>query len=132
MTCTYETMTSDELKSEISALSLQLQQYRVMNLSLDMSRGKPSCAQIELSRPLLDVINSQTPLVDGDAIVDNYGSPDGLPSTRNLVSKLLDVPQKNVIVSGSSSLNLMHDLIVYAFTHGISGCLLYTSDAADE
>lgn len=121
MTCTYETMTSDELKSEISALSLQLQQYRAMNLSLDMSRGKPSCAQIELSRPLLDVVNSQTPLVDGDAIVDNYGSPDGLPSTRNLVSKLLDVPQKNVIVSGSSSLNLMHDLIVYAFTHGISG-----------
>ena len=52
---------------------------------------------------------------------DNYGCPEGLPSARRLAAELLGVDEKNVIVNGSSSLNLMHDVACNAYTHGIGG-----------
>ena len=71
---------------------------------------------------MLDEPTSTTPLVDGDAFVDNYGTPEGLPSARALAAELLGVDAANVIVSGSSSLNLMHDLVTHGFTNGVAGC----------
>jgi DNA-binding transcriptional MocR family regulator len=71
---------------------------------------------------MLDLLNSTSELQDAGVSVDNYGVPDGLPSARRLAAQILDVDPANVVVNGSSSLNLMHDLVVNAYTQGIGGC----------
>jgi DNA-binding transcriptional MocR family regulator len=114
-------MTTEELDAAIVALEQEADQIRAQGLKLDMARGKPSPEQVALSKPMLDVITSATPLEDGGAFVDNYGTPEGLPSARRLAAQILDVDPANVVVSGSSSLNLMHDLVTHAFTNGVAG-----------
>lgn len=117
----YQQMESEELDAAIEELEREAADLKAQNLALDMARGKPSPEQTALARPMLDVLNSSTPLVDGNAIVDNYGTPEGLPSARRLAAQILDVDAENVVVNGSSSLNLMHDLVTHGFTNGVAG-----------
>ncbi len=118
----YEAMTISELDAEIARLERQTDEIRARGLSLDMARGKPSVEQTDLSRPMLDLLDSTSDLTDEGAPADNYGIPDGLPSARRLAAELLGVDPANVVVNGSSSLNLMHDAVVNAYTKGIAGC----------
>lgn len=118
----YEAMTDAELDAAIAELERQTDEIRSRALSLDMARGKPSVEQTDLSRPMLDLLGSTSELTDDGAPADNYGIPDGLPSARRLGAELLGVDPENVIVNGSSSLNLMHDAVANAYTTGIAGC----------
>ncbi len=117
----YEDMTTEALDAEIEHLQKQTDEIRAQNVSLDMARGKPSAEQTALARPMLDLLTSETKLEDGAAIVDNYGTPDGLPSARALAAQILGVEPANIVVSGSSSLNLMHDVVTHGFTNGVAG-----------
>lgn len=117
----YTQMTTSELDDVIAQLEAQAEDIRALGLKLDMARGKPSVEQTNLSRPMLDLLTSTCDLSDEGAPADNYGIPDGLPSARRLAASLLDVDERNVVVSGSSSLNLMHDVVVNAYTKGIGG-----------
>lgn len=121
MSNVYEAMTTSELDAAIADLERQADEIRARGLSLDMARGKPSVEQTNLSRPMLDLLTSTSDLTDEGAAADNYGIPDGLPSARRLAAELLGVDVANVIVNGSSSLNLMHDVVCNAYTHGIGG-----------
>lgn len=118
----YEAMNDEQLNAAIADLEAEADALRALNLALDMARGKPSPEQTALSRPMLDLLTSETDLTDGGVAVDNYGMPDGIPSAREFAAKLLGVDAANVIVNGSSSLNLMHDVVCNAYTHGIAGC----------
>ena len=122
MTNAFLSMSAAELDACIAQLEQEADIVRARGLSLDMTRGKPSAEQTNLSRPMLDLLNSASELQDAGASVDNYGAPDGLPSARRLAAQILDVDPANVVVNGSSSLNLMHDLVVNAYTQGIGGC----------
>lgn len=117
----YEAMTDAELDAAIAELEAEADKVRALNLKLDMARGKPSPEQTALSKPMLDLLNSETDLSDEGVAVDNYGLPDGIPSARKLAAQILGVDAANVIVNGSSSLNLMHDTVCHAFLHGIGG-----------
>ena len=117
----YQSMDRAELDACIAELEQEAQVVRAKGLSLDMARGKPSVQQTDLSRPMLDLISSESDLVDQGAPADNYGIPDGLPSARKLAAEILGVDAANVVVNGSSSLNLMHDLVVNGYTRGIGG-----------
>lgn len=121
MSNVYELMTDAELDEAIRQLEGQADEIRARGLSLDMARGKPSVDQTNLSRPMLDLLTSESDLTDEGAPADNYGIPDGLPSARRLAAELLGVDAANVLVNGSSSLNLMHDAVSNAYTHGIAG-----------
>ena len=121
MASVYQQLSTPELDAAIAELEHAADEVRARGLSLDMARGKPSPEQVALSKPMLDLLTSETPLVDGNAIVDNYGTPDGLPSARKLAAQILGVDEANVIVNGSSSLNLMYDLVSNGFVHGIAG-----------
>ena len=118
----YEKMNDAQLDAAIAQLEEKASELKAQGLALDMARGKPGAEQTALSRPMLDLVSSKTPLVDGTASADNYGIPDGLPSARALAAQILGVDSANVIVNGSSSLNLMHDLVANAFIRGIAGC----------
>lgn len=117
----FQNMTDDELAAQIAELEREADALRALGLKLDMARGKPSPEQTALSRPMLDVLSSESDLADRGVDADNYGAPDGLPSARALAAELLGVDAANVSVIGSSSLNLMYDCVANAYVHGIAG-----------
>lgn len=91
-------------------------------LSLDMSRGKPSSEQLDLSMPMLDVLSSDSSLYSEQGYdCRNYGVLDGLDECKALMSELLKVDKNNVIVFGNSSLNIMYECIANAMLFGING-----------
>ena len=117
----YQNMTDAALDAALAELECQADELRALNLKLDMARGKPSPEQTALSKPMLDLLTSDSDLSDQGVDADNYGAPDGLPSARALAAELLGVDAANVSVMGSSSLNIMYDCVEHGYVHGIGG-----------
>ncbi|MBS4200575.1 aminotransferase class I/II-fold pyridoxal phosphate-dependent enzyme [Bacillus sp. FJAT-49732] len=89
-------------------------------LSLDMSRGKPCPEQLDLSLGLLDIVNSNSPLLVSESLdIRNYGMVDGLADAKELFGQLLQVSSNEIIIGGNSSLNMMHDTISRALLTGV-------------
>ena len=87
-----------------------------------MSRGKPSKAQLDLSNGLMDVLNGDSDLVSSDGVdCRNYGVLDGITEARKLLADMSEVPERNILIYGNSSLNVMFDTVSRAMTHGIMG-----------
>ena len=106
----YQQMDAAELDAAIDSLQEQVDEVKARGLKLDMARGKPSPAQVALSRPMLDVINAESDLTDGGIDCSNYGGFEGIPSARALAGQFLGVPAEQTLVLGSSSLLIMHDV----------------------
>lgn len=85
-------------------------------LTLDLTRGKPSSAQLDLSNALLSLPSSYR-AADGTD-VRNYGGLAGLPELRKIAAELLGTSPANVVAGGSSSLTLMHDTLVQSLLYG--------------
>ncbi len=113
----YKNMTKAELLEEKQKLQKRFEEYKAMGLSLDMSRGKPSKEQLDLSMDMLKPIDYTENGVD----LRNYGMLDGIPSCKKLFADLLGVEPKNVVVGPSASLNLMYDYIAQCYTEGVLG-----------
>lgn len=101
------------------AAQAQYDAFRQRGLKLDMSRGKPAPEQLDLNNALLDALSGYTAADGTDC--RNYGGGVGLPEARALFGSLLGVPAAQVVVDGSASLSLMHDVIVYALLNGMPG-----------
>ncbi|MDG2050032.1 MAG: aminotransferase class I/II-fold pyridoxal phosphate-dependent enzyme [Myxococcota bacterium] len=90
-------------------------------VSLDITRGKPSAQQLDLSLDLLTVLGPDD-FKDGRGHdCRNYGVPDGLPEVRALFGELLDLPTDGVVLGDNSSLSLMADALSAAVLHGVPG-----------
>lgn len=111
-----------ELRRFREELEKQYEQVKSKNLKLDMSRGKPGPVQLDLS---MDMINM--PITSADAVCNtgvdtrNYGLLEGIPEARKLMAGILGMPADQVILGGTSSLNLMYDFISKGMTHGFLG-----------
>ena len=79
MASIYQSMSDAELAAELERLEATAQALRDKGLKLDMARGKPSPEQTALSKPMLDLLTSETDLSDGAVLTENYFAPDGLP-----------------------------------------------------
>ncbi len=107
---------------EAAAIRRRYDELKSRNYSLDLTRGKPGKAQLDLSMGMLGVItNSDDCRSEGGLDCRNYGVLDGLPETKRLFSELLDIPAENILVAGNSSLNLMYDTIIRAMHFGVYG-----------
>jgi DNA-binding transcriptional MocR family regulator len=92
---------------------------KAQELKLDMSRGKPGKAQLDLSMELLNMhIDPEQTKLDG-VEARNYGELMGLPAARRLFAELLGVKFEQVFAGGNASLTLMYDLIAKAYTNGL-------------
>ena len=116
----------DLSKEELQVLQRELQEkfakIKEEGISLDMSRGKPGADQLDLSLPMLDVLNSESTFKGVQGMdLRNYGILEGITEIRELFGELLEAPTDHVIVYGNSSLNVMYDLIAKAMIHGIAG-----------
>ena len=91
-------------------------------LDLDMSRGKPSSLQLDVTEGMLKVLQTNADCYGEDGTdYRNYGILDGIPEARKLFADIFEVPEKNVVVGGNSSLNMMYDSIVTAMLFGVPG-----------
>lgn len=114
----YTEMTAEELREELREVTERYEVLKEMGLSLNMARGKPGKAQLDMVSGILDVLRSDSDFVCDGIDVRNYGNLEGLPSCRELFAELLGVEAKNVFIGGTASLTLMYDTIAKAYTHG--------------
>ena len=110
-------MSRQQLGEFYSSVQEEYSAIKAQNLSLNMARGKPSRAQLDLSNELLNMHIDDT--VDEGVEARNYGELMGLPACRRLFADLLGVRYEQLFMGGNSSLTLMYDTISKAYTHGL-------------
>lgn len=109
------------MSTSLESLREEYQALRAQNLSLDLTRGKPSAAQLDLSNPLLDIDLGDDYRDAAGTDLRNYGGTDGVIELREIFAELLGIPVPQLLASGNASLQLMHDTLVTALLHGIEG-----------
>ena len=118
----YKDLSVEELKVLKNELEAKFAEIKARNLKLDMSRGKPSKAQLDLSMGMMDVLNSDANLTCQEGVdCRNYGVLDGIDEAKQLLSDMSEVPKENIVIFGNSSLNVMYDTISRSMTHGVMG-----------
>ena len=118
----YEQMSNEELLILKQNLEARFQEVKGKGYKLDMSRGKPSAAQLDLAMKMMDVLNSETDLKCKEGIdCRNYGVLDGIQEAKQLLADMTEVPADNIVIFGNSSLNIMFDTISRCMTHGVLG-----------
>ena len=117
----YREMSKEELASLKEQLEKVYKEYQGKNLKLNMARGKPSPEQLDLSLPMMDILNSKSDYTSADGDVRNYGVLTGIKEARELMGQMMDAPADNIIMYGSSSLTLMYDTVSRSYSHGVMG-----------
>jgi DNA-binding transcriptional MocR family regulator len=112
----------DSLSSaELAALHARNQQdyaeLQAKKLALDLTRGKPCAEQLDLSNRLLSLPGDDYRDAEGTD-TRNYGGLHGLPGLRAIFGELLGIPVQNLLAGNNSSLELMHDLVVFSMLYG--------------
>ena len=121
----YQKMETTELDAAIEALKAEVAEVKAKGLALDMARGKPSPSQVDISRPMLDILNADADLHDGNVDCSNYGCFEGIPSARKLAGEFLGCPAEQTLVLGSSSLLIEHDIAGMFWRCGSCGSELW-------
>ena len=112
----YQEMTKEELLQEKEQLEAEYKKYQLRGLKLDMSRGKPSKEQLDISMGMMDVLNSHVDLTCEDGTdCRNYGVLDGIQEAKVLIGDMIECNPENIIIYGNSSLN--NDIFRITFDH---------------
>lgn len=118
----YKSMTKAELETLRAELTKQFEDAKAKGLKLDMSRGKPTPAQLDLSMDMLDVLTSEDEIkTEAGQDCRNYGILDGIPEAKKLLGDMMGVDADHVIVCGNASLTIMYDTVSRSMTHGVCG-----------
>ena len=119
---TYAQLDASELIKIRDDAAAKLKEYGAKGRQLDLTRGKPGAAQLDLTSGLLGVIkDGDDCFSEGGCDCRNYGILDGLPETKRLFSELLGIPSDMIFVAGNSSLNVMYDTVARAMLYGVYG-----------
>ena len=118
----YAACSREELRSMKAELEKDFRRYKDMGMKLDMSRGKPSIAQLNLSMGMFDVFHSESDLQCEDGTdCRNYGVIDGIPEAKRLLASIAEVSPDNIMIFGNSSLNVMYDTVSRCYSFGVMG-----------
>ena len=119
----YIEWTKEELVAEKARLEQEFAEVKAKGLNLNISRGKPAAAQLDLTEGMLTVLskNEDTFAEDGTDC-RNYGVLTGIPEARKLIGDICEVSAENVIVYGNASLTIMFDTVARSFLKGVAGC----------
>ena len=113
----FESLGRDELQAQHEQQSRNYADLQGKKLGLDLTRGKPSPEQLDLSNDLLSLPGAN--FRDGDGTdTRNYGGLHGLPELRAIFGDLLGIPVPNLIAGNNASLEFMHDIVVFSLLHG--------------
>ena len=115
-------LNKSELESLKSELLKKYNDYKNLNLKLDMSRGKPCKEQLDLSMDSLSILNENSNLICEDGTdCRNYGGIGGIDEAKELLSSYMENDKENIIIYGNSSLNVMYNMVMQAYVFGIMG-----------
>ena len=118
----YRELSKEELLALQAELQAEYDAEKEKDLNLDISRGKPGKEQLDLSMPMMDVLNAESVLASENGTdVRNYGVLDGIPEAKELMAGMVGAKPSQMIVLGNSSLNIMYDTISRSMTHGVMG-----------
>ncbi len=118
----YAELAREALESTHDALTREYESFKAKGLALNMARGKPSRAQLDLSMPMLTCIADVDDCTAEDGTdCRNYGVLDGIPEAKRLMAVMLDDNAEHVMVFGNSSLNIMYDTMARCWMFGTLG-----------
>lgn len=118
----YKELSENELLALKDELHKEYEEAKAKGLQLDMSRGKPSPAQLDMEKDFLGMVISDADVTTETGVdCRNYGLLDGIPEARKLLADMLEVSEDKVIVFGNSSLNVMYDTIARSMLLGVLG-----------
>ncbi|MCB0948479.1 MAG: aminotransferase class I/II-fold pyridoxal phosphate-dependent enzyme, partial [Mycobacterium sp.] len=116
----FQSLSREELLSQHEMQQRNYADLQGKALDLDLTRGKPSAAQLDLSNRLLELPGTGPAAFRDGAGTDtrNYGGLHGIPELRAIFGELLGIPVPNLIAGNNASLEMMHDVVVYSLLHG--------------
>ncbi len=118
----YKELSKEELVLLKEELEKKFEEEKSKGLKLDMSRGKQTTSQLDMTMSIMDVLDSDSVLKTEDGLdCRNYGLMDGIPEAKKLLGDIMGVPAENVLVYGNSSLSIMYDAVSHSVTHGVMG-----------
>ena len=115
----YTEMTLAQRQAEYAAVKASFEAQKSLGLSLNMARGKPGKAQLDLVTEMCNILVTPADFISDGIDSRNYGNVDGLPAAKALFADILDCKPSQVFVGGNASLQLMYDAISKAYTHGM-------------
>ena len=115
----YSCMNQEQRKEEYAQVRARYDALKAQGLKLNMARGKPAKAQLDMVSDILTTLQTPEDCFDGDIDARNYGELAGLPSARVYWADVLGCKPEQVFVGGAASLNMMFDVVSRAYTHGL-------------
>lgn len=115
----YPKMTAEERGAEYARLQKEFEDLKARGLSLNMARGKPGKAQLDLVSDIFGLMQEPGDYVSDGIDIRNYGEMSGIPAAKRLFADILGCKPAQVFVGGNASLQLMYDTISKAYTHGL-------------
>ena len=118
----YKSMSQEELSTLLEELKKEYIDAKGKGLNLNMARGKPSKAQLDLSMDVLDALTSKGSAITESGIdTRNYGDMTGIPEAKKLMADVMGTDPQNVIVFGNASLPIMYDTVARSYCFGVNG-----------
>ena len=108
MAVAYKDRSAAELQEEYRAVKAQFDALKSRELKLNMSRGKPSKAQLDMVSDIMDVFKTPEDYISDGIDVRNYGELSGLPAAKRLFAEILGCKPEECFIGGNASLTLMY------------------------
>ena len=119
MTTAYRSLSPEALRREYAEVSARFDALRELGLALNMARGKPGKAQLDMVTDMFNILVKPEDFMCDGIETRNYGEVAGLPAAKALFADILGCKPEQVFVGGNASLQLMYDAVSKAFTHGL-------------
>ena len=116
-------METAQLRQINQETAKRYEDFKALNLQLNMARGKPCADQLDLALGVLEALKARSEFANSNGDDSrNYGIWNGLPEMREIFSHMIGLPADQIILGNNSSLQMMYDCISQGMTHGWGGC----------
>lgn len=116
----FDDLSRDQIQTLLDEQTVAYRALQDRGLKLDLTRGKPSPEQLDLSNELLGLPGTDFKDASGTD-TRNYGGLSGLLQLREIFAPIMQVPVDQVVAGDNASLAMMHDNLVFALFHGVPG-----------
>lgn len=113
----FKQLSKEELQQLYTRQKAEYDTLVSQGYKVDIARGKPCNEQLDITNEMLKLDGIE----NMPKSYRNYGMLDGIPEMKNLFAQILGVDASEVIMGGSSSLNLMYDTIQRNLQFGVCG-----------